>query len=130
MGYAVTFEEHEAYLVARVAGENTPESLRAYLADIYKACIRTGQSSVLIEENLDGPPLEPIDVYEVLKESSARTSPVVRKIAYVDVSSRHSATNPRLGETVARNRGVNVRVFPDVEAAREWLTAGHGGEKD
>ena len=29
----------------------------------------------------------------------------------------------RLGELAARNRGANIRVFTDIDAAREWLTA-------
>ena len=29
----------------------------------------------------------------------------------------------RLGELAARNRGANMRVFTDIAAAREWLTA-------
>lgn len=44
-------------------------------------------------------------------------------MAFVDGNPRHDAANMQFAENVAVNRGVNVRVFPDVAAAREWLAA-------
>jgi len=89
MGYSCSIENKGPYLHIRVTGENTPETLRAYLRDIYEACAREHIPDVLIEESLEGPPLEPVDVYRIITESSAQTSPVIHKIAYVDINLEH-----------------------------------------
>jgi len=122
MGYSCSIENKGPYLHIRVTGENTPETLRAYLRDIYEACAREHIPDVLIEESLEGPPLEPVDVYRIITESSAQTSPVIHKIAYVDINLEHPLPNIRLGERVARDRGVNVRAFSTFAAAMEWLS--------
>jgi hypothetical protein len=44
------------------------------------------------------------------------------RIAYVD--STRDLTEAYFAETVAMNRGVNVRLFPNVAAAASWLTQG------
>jgi hypothetical protein len=44
----------------------------------------------------------------------------LEKIAYVDGS--RDLSQAYFAETVAMNRGVNVRLFPDVAAAASWLT--------
>ena len=80
MGYSCSIENKGPYLHNRVTGENTPETLRAYLRDIYEACAREHIPDVLIEESLEGPPLEPVDVYRIITESSAQSSPVIHKI--------------------------------------------------
>jgi hypothetical protein len=58
--------------------------VRAYLRDIYRACSDSGVSAVLVEENLRGQALDPVDVYRIIAESSAQTAPIIQKIAYVD----------------------------------------------
>ena len=45
----------------------------------------------------------------------------LRKIAYVDTSQR-DPDKMKFAETVAQNRGVNVRLFRDGDAARQWLS--------
>jgi hypothetical protein len=48
----------------------------------------------------------------------------LRKIAYVDDSIDFDPGMPVFAETVAVNRGVNVRLFQNVELAEEWLLRG------
>ena len=62
-----------------------------------------------------------MDVYRIIAESSAQTAPIIQKIAYVDLDAERSDGNITLGEAVARDHGVNVRVFPTVAAAEQWL---------
>jgi hypothetical protein len=47
----------------------------------------------------------------------------LNKIAYVEPSI-DDATMPAFLETVAVNRGVNVRLFRDVASAASWLSEG------
>ena len=123
MSYKVSVEEKDRYLHVRIAGENTPENVRAYLGDVYQACADSGISAVLVEENLRGWALEPVDVYRIIAESSTQTAPIIQKIAYVELNSERSVANISLGEAVARDRGVNVQAFPTVATAEQGLAA-------
>ena len=126
MSYEASVEKKDRYLHVRVTGENTPENVRAYLCDIYRACAESGVSAVLVEEDLRGQALDPVDVYRIIAESSAQTAPIIQKIGYVDLNSEHSVANISLGEAVARDHGVNVRAFPTVAAAEQWLAPPNG----
>ena len=126
MGYKVLVEKTDRYLHVRVTRENTPENVRAYLGDVYQACADSGISAVLVEEDLRGQALDPVDVYRIIAESSAQTAPIIQKIAYVDLNSERSVANISLGEAVARDHGVNVRAFPTVAAAEHWLAPPEG----
>jgi hypothetical protein len=70
-----------------------------------------------------GQALDSVDVYRIITKSSAQTAPIIQKIAYVDLNSERSVANISLGEAVARDHGVNVRAFPTVQAAEQWLAA-------
>jgi hypothetical protein len=120
MSYEITFLERPGYLHIQVTGENTLANVRAYLSEVRIACTERGCSSVLIEENLRGAGLNIAQIYNLVKEGSARTAPNVR-IAYVDVNPEHSSSNMRFAEDVAANRGVDVRVFATLPEAAKWI---------
>lgn len=126
MSYKLNIENKDRYLHVRVTGENSPENVRDYLREIYDACASAGVPCVLIEEDLQGPALDPVDVYRIILESSARTAPVIRTIAYIDLNPEHPQTNIELGETVARDQGVNVMAFSTVPEAMEWIESEPG----
>ena len=75
---------------------------------------------MLLELNLAGPSLDSSSIFEVVSKRAA-VAAKLRKIAYVDTSER-DPDKMKFAETVALNRGVNVRLFRDVDAARQWLS--------
>ncbi len=121
MSYTFSAEPKGKYLHVRVTGQNSPETVRDYLHQVYQAVASTSIRSVLIEENLAGPRLAPIDAYRLIQQASAETSPVVQKIAYLDVSPDRSDEIIDLGVAVARDTGVNVRSFNTFAEAEAWL---------
>jgi len=121
MTYQLTVEQKVGYLHIRVSGENNPETVRRYLEEVFSACLRRQCPTVLIEENLQGPSLGVLDIHQIVTEGSKRTWPTVRRIAYVDTNKEHSQSDMNFAETVAVNLGVNVKVFPTVKEAEEWL---------
>jgi hypothetical protein len=121
MSYTLAVEDQTGFLYVKVTGENSPETFESYLLAVYKACTERGFSSVLIEENLSGPSLDPVEVYRIVTIASALTSPVLRGIAYVDTNPEHPKAILDLGEAVARDRGVNIRVFTNTAEASRWL---------
>jgi len=120
MTYQLTVEQRPTYVHAKAVGERTAENALRFLKDAYVACVNAGQSSLLLEMQLEGPRLSESSIFEVLSDRIA-DGLKLRKIAYVD--SARDVSQAYFAETVAMNRGVNVRFFPSVAQAAAWLTA-------
>ena len=121
MPYQLRIQEAAAYLHVLVTGANTPQVVRAYLREILEICARRRCTAVLIEENLAGPGLKLVDIYGIVSEGSEYPLAHLLKVAFVNANDEHPATSVKFAETVARNRGVNVRAFPTVQEAQAWL---------
>jgi hypothetical protein len=121
MAYEMRMIHENDYLHVLVTGDNTPADVAGYLDQIRQACAEHGFSKVLIEENLTGPPLRTGDIYDVVTAASAGVAPGIRYIAFVDTNPAHEFAQMKFAETVAVNRGVNVKVFRDVPSAVAWI---------
>jgi hypothetical protein len=131
MAYHLRVQNAAAYLHIVVTGANTPEVVRAYLREILEICVSRRCTAVLIEENLTGPGLKLVEIYSIVSEGSEYPLAHLLKVAFVNANSEHAVRSAKFAETVARNRGINVRAFPTVPEARAWLQdsgAGRGGE--
>jgi hypothetical protein len=124
MLYSLSVEEHQRYLHFRVTGKNTIDAVRRYLFDIYTMCVQRNCSTVLIEENLEGPGLGVVEIYKIVAEASQRKSMPVRRVAYVDLNPEHSSANMDFAKDVAMNRGLDVRMFANATEAEKWLISG------
>ena len=121
MAHELTITEHPGYLHFRVTGENTPQTVQAYLAELYAQCQERGCTAILMEEDLSGPGLPIVEIYRIVESGGARSRSLLRWIAYVDVRQQERPGNTRFAETVALNRGLNLRSFATVAEAVEWL---------
>jgi hypothetical protein len=121
MSYDLKIVEKKDYLHVSVHGINTSETVLEYLSEVRDACLRRGSKKVLIEENLQGPGLGVVGIFEVVTKASTSVWPAILRIAYVDVNPEHDPKTMKFAETVATNRGVNVRVFTGLEDAEQWL---------
>jgi hypothetical protein len=119
MSYHLKIEEHPNYLHASASGKNTAENVLRFLRDAYEACVKRQVTAVLLEMQFEGPALDTGSIYSVIAQRSD-TGKQMRKIAYVAQPDRE-VSKAKFAETVGINRGVNVRLFPDVAAARKWL---------
>ena len=120
MDYHLTITERGSYLHAAVSGPNTRENALRFLKEAYEACVARGKTSVLLEMALTGPSLDTSSIFAVIAERSGDGAKL-RRIAYVDLSEARDDGKARFAETVAVNRGVNVRFFRDVAEAQKWL---------
>ena len=127
--YQLSIEQRPRYLYATVTGENTPETIRRYFAEIRQACARLGVFDVLVVANLHGPGVSMLDLYKVVAAESDEAAGTGIRAAYVELNPIRSDENMRMAENVANTRGIRVRVFRDVSAAEAWLLseprAGH-----
>ena len=117
--YRLTLQPRGAYMHARGEGERTPENMLRYFTEVHEACMKAGFMRVLLEMNLAGPSMETGAIFGVISERSPYGARF-RRIAYVE-SSAMTPDRAQFAETVAQNRGVNVRLFPDVASAARWL---------
>ena len=122
MPYELTIDRKSGYLHARVTGENSPQTVRGYMGELRAACERHGCFDILIEEHLTGPGLGAFDIFEVVDRGSRPASQVLGRIAMVDTNPEHESRLMKFAETVAVNRGVNLRVFAGVAEALKWLS--------
>jgi hypothetical protein len=119
MSYELSIIQEPEYLHVIVTGVNNRENVERYLEEIVHECTIRGCRRVLIEEQLEGPRLGTIDVFEAASEGSRHTPGNIEAFAYVDVNAEGNLMN--FAETVAVNRGVLVRVFASVRDAKKWL---------
>lgn len=125
MPYQLTIVEHSDYVHAIATGTHSAQNVLRFLAEAYEACVKRGHTSVLVEVNFTGPSLDVTSIYRVISQRVAEATKLAR-VAYVDSSGR-DANRKEFAESVALNRGVNVRLFSDLEAARRWLAGGIDG---
>lgn len=116
--YRLELVVNSTYLHATVYGAHTPENALRFLQEVYQACIANRKDSVLLDMRLDGPTMGTSSIFSVVQERSG-AGRELRRIAYVDAA--REPEKAKFAETVARNRGVNVRLFESAEGARKWL---------
>lgn len=117
--YVMTLEENAGYLHAMATGDRTAANALRFLEEAYAACLRMGYGSLLVEVRFTGPSLSLGSVFAVISDR-AMDGAALRRIAYVEPLLEDPEA-ARFAELVAVNRGVNVRLFPDLDAARAWL---------
>jgi hypothetical protein len=123
MTYSFIVELKPTYLHARGSGEQTEANTRQFLIDAYRACIENSMSRVLLEMCFTGKSLSVGSAYSVIVDRSHDGS-MLKGIAYVDGNPEHHGEMAEFAELIAKNRGVNVRLFESVAAAERWLEDG------
>ena len=126
--YRLEVSQEAGYLHAVVTGSNTRENVEAYLRDALRACVEMGCRHLLIEERLDGPRLGTADAYQAVLSAAKSAAEHLSSAAYVDVN-MHDESNMRLAERVAVTRGVPVKMFPSVAAAKVWIAEQAKGDR-
>jgi len=123
MTYTLTVRQKPGYLHAVVTGLNTRENVTRYLEQLGAECSARNCFRVLVEERLEGPRLEAMEVFEIVSQGSERARGKIQAFAYVDVNAEGDLMH--FAETVALNRGLPVALFPTVTDAERWLLSGH-----
>jgi hypothetical protein len=109
-------------LVAEASGVRTYDTVTAISKEIVDACREKGTQKVLIDvQALDGK-LNMFDAFRIASTyfGMIRDRTVLNQAAIVDLKT--SESRYKFFETVAVNRGYNIRIFNNVEEALEWLT--------
>jgi len=127
MDYQIKFEDRRDYIHATVTGNNSRENVLAYMEDVLQECERRGCLRVLINECLEGPRFDTMQVFDVVAEGSMRALGRLEAFAYVDAQ---MGSMSEFAETVAVNRGVPVAMFNNMSDAEQWLQNQHPGNDE
>ena len=122
MSYTLHVEPRSSYLYITVTGENSYDTVDRYLSEVRNLCLQHNCQNVLIVENLAGSGLDTFSIFDLVTRHTLQTSPLIRKIAYVDINPDHNQEAMQFAENVAVNRGVSVQVFSTISAAEDWMS--------
>ena len=112
--YKITFEERPDYLYVKIEGEEDSfEISRQFWLEVAEKCAKLKPKRLFIEEDLKEKIDSAADTYRGAAERAQMGFEGV-KIAFFDTQAEHHEAN-KFGELVARNRGINVKVFLDRE---------------
>jgi hypothetical protein len=118
MSLKIKIEKRKEYLVATFTGEATFQDIGKRFKSLAESCQVAKKSKLLI----DFSPINSVPTFSDrfrLGENAVVFAEFGIKVAVVGPP---GMIDPgRLGELVARNRGVNGHVFSDLAAARQWL---------
>ncbi|MCK6499594.1 MAG: hypothetical protein L6Q38_08965 [Nitrospira sp.] len=110
----------EQVLCFELDGPMTLDNLRAVAATIMATCVRRGFAKAIADARLQTGDLK-IFEWHALASHFELSWPRSVRIAIVDNPERIKPD--RFLETTARNRGIDVMVFSDFDAAVDWLNA-------
>jgi hypothetical protein len=108
-------------ITCRVNGENSERNVIRYLNDIHEAMTTHRCGKVLIVENLQGPGLNLLKMYHIIRTARKTILSLPHAIAYVDVNPEHNRHSLKFAETAALNRFIHMRLFATEEEAVRWL---------
>jgi hypothetical protein len=119
MAIYYTFKDDLDLLLVETSGfDESLEEVEGYGLAVVQCCMERKYSRVLCDERNLEYRLGTLDTF-ASAEFMSRQVPKLAKIAIV--CNEKFIVDGHFWETVAVNRGLTVRVFKDMESARQWL---------
>ena len=118
MNYHFTFNEQNQFLQTKISGELNLETLPGFGTDLVEELGKYGCDKVLHdcrEAKLEFTMSDYFEIPKIVRQRDLRLG-IRRAIVY-----QNDAEKWTFYETIAANRGENVRVFTSFEKAKEWL---------
>jgi hypothetical protein len=122
MDYQFTAIPTSTHLHAIGSGTYSPENLRRFLAETYRAVLARQCTAVLLEVRFSGPSLDLANLYAIIQDNRADAS-MLKRIAYVDTDTQRLPERAEFVELAANRLGLNARFFRNVIDAEHWLQA-------
>jgi len=126
MNYEIELFERDGFVAAVLSGVRTPETLIKAAVRATSFCSERQVKHLLIDLRDMTGGLDTLETYEVAGRELPRQEAVRRVLRSAILDRPENIERIRFFETVALNRGLNVRVFADEGLAVEWLLADAG----
>ena len=124
MSYTLSTKQEDDLLVVEIGGQRTKGELVRHASvawtEITSLCHERGLSRLLIISRATGE-YSTTNAYRINSQLSEWGVRPGWRIAFVNLDSE-SLANMQFGETVAVNRGFDLKVFDNVDDARKWLS--------
>ncbi len=127
MNYELKMIEKDGFAAAVLEGVRTPDTLLAAAAQATAFCDERNISRVLIDLRSMSGGLDTLETYDVAGRELPRQKAVRRVLKSAILDRPENIERIRFFETVAVNRGLNVKVFADEKKAIQWLLGDPGG---
>jgi hypothetical protein len=115
----ITYLDEVGYVRARFRGPWTIDEILGQIEPILAECLKQKKDLLLLDwSELAPKPISTFDRYR-LGSIAVRFSGKLAKIATVVPPTMIDPE--KFGEQVARNRGINIRAFSDLDKACQWL---------
>ncbi|MCK9410127.1 MAG: hypothetical protein WCX28_14835 [Bacteriovoracaceae bacterium] len=121
MEYTISISFTGKLIHAVIDGQNSKDNVNRYMSDIQQEVEKLQCKNILIEDQLTGPGLDPIDVFDIIRSHTRYARIHKLRIGYIDINRYLHRTTVAFGENLANIFGVNVKVFNSVEDATAWL---------
>ncbi len=121
MAYTVDVEQGASYVSAALTGEITIFDLEGIRDDSSRAMQDHGLTRLLLDASRSTPTQSVADDFDFTSELKAHFP---RNVRHAIIHRPEAAAHMKFVEDVARNRGLNLRVFFDRAAALDWLLEG------
>ena len=119
MPIAYQIQDEGVFLRVKAVGTcDNLEQLKEYVLAIHQAATSAGLTRALVDERELRYRLSTIDSFES-GSFVAEMAPLGAKIAVT--CNLEGKADTRFWETVAVNRGAEVKIFDDIESAEEWI---------
>jgi len=126
MNIEIEMIERDGFVAAVLSGVRTPETLVEIAARATAFCSEQNIPRLLIDVRGMIGRLDTLETFEVAGHELPRQEAVRRVLRSAILDRPENIERIRFFETVALNRGLNVRVFADEGLAVEWLLADAG----
>ena len=119
--YRLAIEKKDDVLWVTAWGTRSFEGVLSMMKDILAALIENKVTKVLLDVRGLAGRLDTLESYEIVDKyfPKIRNRNVVTRCGIVDL--KEFQDSYQFFETVARNRGFDLRILPDVDEALQWL---------
>lgn len=121
MDYQLELVEKNDFVVAVLGGVRTPETLMAAAAKTTAYCREHGYSLLVIDLRKMSGELDTLETFEIAGHSIPTQTDARDLVRSAILDLTENIERIRFFETVAVNRGFNVKIFDDENKAFEWL---------
>ena len=106
-------------LIVRTKGrDESPEEVEKYGASVIEICKKKGCNKILIDERELKYNISTVDIYYLAKYYAEIVPSLVKAALVYNPAFKDDA---KFWEDAITNRGLIVRIFTDIEQARQWL---------